>query len=276
MIFTYATDGVDFRTIEMSERLSQWKILMTPSEIETSTFQVLAQCLNQLHHCASPTSHPSLEWSMTLMYVLGFYLLPLHLSLELSMALIPAISLSFAVIYVLELTCNFYICPWPYTRPWYLSLSLHWPWYLSLALHVILISVLGLTRDLDTCPWPYTWPWYMSLALHWPWYLSLALHVTLISVLGLTCDLDICPWPYTWPWYMSLALHWPWYLSLALHVTLISVLGLTCDLDICLSSFSLTPRITSRKWGYFCTQFSHRPYVTKIEVTKNQILDNES
>jgi hypothetical protein len=128
---------------------------MTPSEIETSTFQFLGQCHNQLRQYASPTFHLSLEWSMTLMYVLCFYLVPLQVYLDLSMALTPVLSLSVAVTFVLGLTCKLDICPWPYT----------WPWYLSLTFHVTLIYVLGITRDPDICPWPYMCPWCLSLVL---------------------------------------------------------------------------------------------------------------
>jgi len=111
MIFISSTGWVDFRTIEISEGLSEWKILMTPLEIETSTFRILAQCLNHLHHCAPPASHLSLEWSVTLISVFGFYLLPLHLSLDLHKTLIPVLSLSGTVTFFLGLTRDLDICP---------------------------------------------------------------------------------------------------------------------------------------------------------------------
>jgi hypothetical protein len=56
---------VDPRAIVLPEVLRQWKIPMTPSGIKSTTFRLVAHCLNQLCHSVTHTEYYFLTYLLT-------------------------------------------------------------------------------------------------------------------------------------------------------------------------------------------------------------------
>ena len=62
---------VDTSSTVRKEGLCQWRIPMAPSRIESSTFRLLAHCLNQLRHRCSHCFIRSRVWTLPLLCLTG-------------------------------------------------------------------------------------------------------------------------------------------------------------------------------------------------------------